>query len=111
MTLGHVFSNGNCAELPRTCDTGREGSSRRSTNINNNSSDKNSIDKNPIIKRNSNNKINRKTARKLVDIPPVTGMCLLLALVTMIVAFVAGANPFLIAALAAVVVALASKIP
>jgi cell division protein FtsW (lipid II flippase) len=46
----------------------------------------------------------------LADIPPVTGMCLVIALVAVIVAVVAGANLFLIAALAAVVVALASRI-
>jgi Flp pilus assembly protein TadB len=105
----------NCRELWRTCSSGREGSPQRSTNIINNSSNKNSIDKNPVNNGNPNNKKTRKTTRRTTrrpaDIPPIRGVSLIIALVTVIVAFVAGADPWLIAALVAVIVALASRIP
>jgi hypothetical protein len=113
--LGQISSNGNCEELPRTCDTGRDGSSRRSTNINNNSSsNKNSIGKNPVNNGNPNNKTTRKTARKTTrrpaDIPPIMGVSLIVALIAIIVVVVAGADPWVIVTLAAVVLALASRI-
>jgi Flp pilus assembly protein TadB len=97
--------------LPRITTTPGEGSSfERSTTINNGNISNRNIRKNANNRNSTSNKINRRTTRKLGDIPPVAGMCLLLALVTIIVAFVAGGTPWVVGVLAVVVLALASRI-
>jgi Flp pilus assembly protein TadB len=81
---------------------------------NSSSSNKNSIGKNPVNNGNPNNKTTRnpirKTAQKLGDVPPITGVSLIVGMITIIVVAVAGGSPWVIVTLAMVVLVLVSRL-
>lgn len=68
----------------------------------------------PVNNGNPNNKTTRnpirKTTQKLGDVPPITGVSLIVGMITIIVVAVAGGSPWVIVTLAMVVLVLVSRL-